>query len=92
MGKKNKPSSSHKKKFEIKFDPEARKEFLGGFKKRKEISDHVCLVGPACSSGCMNTFAACWPGATPTTSPDSDQQHQPPTAREASPSIKLCES
>ena len=59
--------------------------------KKKEISDHVCLVGPACSSGCMNTFAACWPGATPT-SPDSDQQHQPPTAREASPSIKLCES
>ena len=37
MGKKNKPSSSHKKKFEIKFDAEARKEFLGGFKKRKDV-------------------------------------------------------
>ena len=37
MGKKNKPSSSHKKKFEIKFDAEARKEYLGGFKKRKDV-------------------------------------------------------
>ena len=36
MAKRGGGSKSNKCKFEIKFDPLARKEFLTGFKKRKE--------------------------------------------------------